>query len=104
MTRFVFLMVIHVHPTEIDNRSLVDTLKWRGYRMRDGCDRLDECALRAWDGKRQHGLSGVRNVRGGLWVVLKLEWQPLYLRVPPSESRRGCSSSPPASSSPFSPS
>ena len=83
MTRFVILLIIHVHPAEKDNRSLVDTLKWRGCGMRDGCDRLDECALRAWDGQRRHDLSGVGNVRGGVWVVLKLEWQPLHPRVPP---------------------
>ena len=73
MTRFVILLVIHVHPAEKDNRPLVDTLKWRGCGMRGGCNRLDECALRAWDGQRQHGLSGVKNVRGGVWVVPKLE-------------------------------
>ena len=50
MTRFVILLIIHVHIAEEDNRSLADSLKWRGYEMRDDCDRLDECALRAWDG------------------------------------------------------
>ena len=70
--------------------------------MRDGCDQLAECALRAWDGQRRHGLSGVGNVRGGVWVVLKLEWHPLHPRTPLAESCKGRSSSPPVSSSPFS--
>ena len=34
-------------------------------------------------GQRMHGLSGVEIVMGGLWVVLKLEWNPLYPRTPP---------------------
>ena len=42
--------------------------------MRDGGDRLVGRALLAWVGQRLHGLSGVENVRGGVWVVLKLEW------------------------------
>ena len=67
--------------------------------MRVGCDRLVECAVRAWDGQRRHGLSEVENVQGGVWVVLKLEWQPLHPRTPTAKSCRGCSSSPPASSS-----
>ena len=41
--------------------------------MRDGYDRFVAYALRAWDGQRRHGLSGVKNVRGGVWVILKLE-------------------------------
>ena len=41
--------------------------------MRDDYNRLAEYALWAWDGQRRHGLSRVRNVRGGVWVVLKLE-------------------------------
>ena len=41
--------------------------------MRVCCDRLVERVVRAWDGQRRHGLSGVGNVRGGVWVVLKLE-------------------------------
>ena len=32
--------------------------------------------------QRLYGLSGVENVPGGLWVVLKLEWSP---RTPPAE-------------------
>ena len=36
--------------------------------------------------QRLHGLSGVGIVLGGLWVVLKLEWNPLYPRTPPSKS------------------
>ena len=72
--------------------------------MRDGYDRFVEYAFRAWDGQRRHGLSGVRNVRGGVWVVLKLEWQPLHSRAPPAESCRGRSSFLPASSTPFLPS
>ena len=51
--------------------------------MRDGYDRFAKYALRAWNGQRQHDLSGVENVRGGVWVVLKLEWQPLQPRAPP---------------------
>ena len=35
--------------------------------------------------QRLYGLSGVGNVPGGLWVVLKLEWS---LRKPPTEFRR----------------
>ena len=54
--------------------------------MRGGYDRFAEYALRAWDGQRRHGLGGVENVRGGVWVVLKLEWQPLHPRAPPAES------------------
>ena len=34
-------------------------------------------------GQRMHGLSGVGNILGGLWMVLKLEWNPLHLRTPP---------------------
>ena len=34
-------------------------------------------------GQRLHGLSGVGIVLGGIWVVLKLEWNP---RTPPVES------------------
>ena len=33
-------------------------------------------------GQRLHGLSGVGIVLGGLWVVLKLEWNPLHPRTP----------------------
>ena len=51
-----------------------------------------------------HGLSGVGNVQGGVWVVLKLEWQPLHPRAPPAKSCWVRSSPPPASSSPFPPS
>ena len=69
--------------------------------MRDGCDQLDECAFWAWDGQRQHGLSGVGNIRGGVWVVLKFEWQPLHPKAPPAELCGGCSNSPLASSSHF---
>ena len=36
-------------------------------------------------GQRLHGLSGVGIVLGGLWVVLKLEWNPLHPRTPPVE-------------------
>ena len=72
--------------------------------MRVRCDRLVERAVQAWDGQRRHGLSGVKNVRGGVWVVLKLEWQSLHPRAYPAKSCRGRSSSPPASSSPSPPS
>ena len=72
--------------------------------MRDSYYRLVGRALRAWVGQRLHGLSGVRNVRGGVWVVLKLEWQPLHQRTPPTGFRKGCSSSPLASSSSYPPS
>ena len=50
--------------------------------MRDDYDRLVEYALWAWRGQRQYGMSGVRNVQGGVWVVLKLAWQPLHPRAP----------------------
>ena len=33
--------------------------------------------------QRMHVLSGVRIVLGGLWVVLKLEWNPLHPRTSP---------------------
>ena len=33
--------------------------------------------------QRMHGLSGDGIVPGGLWVVLKLEWNPLHPRTPP---------------------
>ena len=72
--------------------------------MRDGCDRLAKRTPRAWDGQKWHGLSEVGNVRGGVWVVLKLEWKPLHPRTPPAEFYRGRLSSPPASSSRFPPS
>ena len=36
--------------------------------------------------QRIHGLSGVGIALGGLWVVLKLEWNPLHLRTPLSKS------------------
>ena len=35
--------------------------------------------------QRLYGLSGVRNVPRGIWVVLELEWSP---RTPPVEFRR----------------
>ena len=57
--------------------------------MKDGGDLLFERAFQAWIGQRLHGLSGVGNVQGGFWVVLKLEWSP---RTPPVESCRGHSS------------
>ena len=66
--------------------------------MRDGRDRLVWCAFQAWIGQGLHGLSGVGNVRGGVWVVLKLEWQPLHPRTPPVEPT-GLSHSRPAPSS-----
>ena len=72
--------------------------------MGDGYDRLVEYALWAWSGQRRHGLSGVENVRGGVWVVLKLEWKPLHPRAPPVKSCRVRSSPSPASSSHFPPS
>ena len=34
--------------------------------MKDGCDQLFERAFQAWIGHRPHGLSGVRNVQGGV--------------------------------------
>ena len=57
--------------------------------MKDGGDQLFERAFQAWIDQRLHGLSGVENVQGGVWVVLKLEWNP---RTPPVESCRGRSS------------
>ena len=36
-------------------------------------------------GQRLHGLNGVGIVLGCIWVVLKLEWNPLYQRTPPVE-------------------
>ena len=57
--------------------------------MKDGSDQLLVCAFQSWIYQRLHGLSGVGNVQGGVWVVLKLEWSP---RTPPVESCRGRSS------------
>ena len=57
--------------------------------MKDGGDQLFERAFQAWIGQRLHGLIRVGNVQGGVWVVLKLEWNPT---TPPVESCRGCSS------------
>ena len=37
-------------------------------------------------GQRMHGLSGVEIVLGGLWVVLKLEWNLCIRGHPPSKS------------------
>ena len=65
MTRFVVLLVIHVHPTEKDNLMLVETLNLGDCEMKDGCDRLFERAFQAWIGQRLHGLSGDENVQGG---------------------------------------
>ena len=73
MARFDVLLVIHVHPSERDNRSLVEALNQRDCEMRDDRDRLVGRAFQAWIGQGLHGLSGVGNVRGGVWVVLKLE-------------------------------
>ena len=39
-------------------------------------------------GQRMHGLSGAGIVMGGLWVVLKLEWNPLHPRLPPIQISR----------------
>ena len=63
--------------------------------------RLVGHVVRAWVYQGLYGLSGVKNIRGGVWVVLKFEWQPLHPRTPPTELRGGCSSSPPVSSSHF---
>ena len=68
---------------------LGETLNRGDCGMKDGGDRLFERAFQAWIGQRLHGLSGVGNVQGGVWVVLKLEWSP---RTPPVESCRGRSS------------
>ena len=57
--------------------------------MKDGGDQLFERAFQAWIGQRLHGLSGVGNIQGGVWVVLKLEWGP---RTSPVKSCRGRSS------------
>ena len=51
--------------------------------MKDGCDRVFERVFQSWIGQRLHGLSGVGIVLGDLWVVLKLEWNPLHPRTPP---------------------
>ena len=37
--------------------------------------------------KRLHGLGGVGIVLGGLWVVLKLEWNPLHPKIPHPNQR-----------------
>ena len=67
---------------------------WDSYQL------VDHVA-RAWVGQELCGLSGVGNIWGGAWVVLKLEWQPPYQGVPSVKSCRFRSSFGPASSSPF---
>ena len=62
---------------------------------------LVEHAARAWVRQELYGLSGVGNILGGIWVVLKLEWQPQDQGVPSVKSCRFRSSVGPASSSPF---
>ena len=37
--------------------------------------------------QRLRGLSRVRIVLGGLWVVLKLEWNPMYPKTPHPNQR-----------------
>ena len=61
-------------------------------------------AVRAWVCLGLYGLSGVENIWGGVWVVLKLEWKPLHQGAPPVKSCRVRSSFGPASSSHLSPS
>ena len=61
-------------------------------------------AVRPWVCQGLYGLSGVGNIRGGVWVVLKLEWKPPHRGAPPVKSCRVRSSFGPASSSPFPPS
>ena len=51
--------------------------------MKDDCDRLFERLSKHELGQRIHGLSGVGIALGGLWVFLKLEWNPLHPRTPP---------------------
>ena len=67
---------------------------WDNYQLVDN-------AARAWVRQELYDLSGVRNIWGGVWVVLKLEWQPPYQGVPFVKSYRFRSSFGPASSSPF---
>ena len=67
--------------------------------MRDNHQLIDH-ADRVWIWGL-YGLSGVENIWGGVWVVLKLEWQPLNQGVPPVKSCRVQSRFGPASSSPF---
>ena len=68
--------------------------------MKDGGDRLVECAFQSWIGHRLHGLSEVGNVQG---VVLKFEWNPLHPRTPPVESTEPSQAlSTPSPSCPFS--
>ena len=38
--------------------------------------------VRAWVYQGLYGLSGVGNILGGVWVVLKLEWQHLHQGAP----------------------
>ena len=61
-------------------------------------------AVRAWVSQGLYGLSGVRNIWGGVLAVLKLEWQPPHRGAPPVKSCRVGSSFGLASPSPFPPS
>ena len=45
-------------------------------------------AVQEWVYQGLYGLSGVGNIWGGVWVVLKLEWQPLHQGAPPVKSCR----------------
>ena len=60
--------------------------------------------VRVWVYQGLYGLRSVGNIWGGVWVVLKLEWQPLHEGAPPVKSCRVRSSFGPASSSSFPPS
>ena len=53
MMRFLIILIIHVHPTEKDNRSLVETLKCKDFGMSwvcpPGVGRLENAWLeRSW--------------------------------------------------------
>ena len=56
--------------------------------MKDYCDRLFEHAFQHESDQRLNSLSGVGIVLGGLWVVLKLEWNPLHPKTPPIQISR----------------
>ena len=70
--------------------------------MGDDHYRLVEYVLWAGSDLGRHGLSRVENMLGGVWVVLKFEWQPPNLGVFPVKSCKVRPGIGPASSSSFS--
>ena len=79
---------------------MMKALYRRDLRMWDSYQLVGH-AVRAWVYQGLYGLSGVGNILGGVWVVLKLEWQPLHQGAPPVKFCRVRSSFGPASFSHF---